>query len=121
MVINPDLRCACRTDNNIAENVEPLQAKRPRKPDFTPAECAVIFEEAEENLSILKSKFSSTLSSYRRKVLLFQGSWYRWFSDRLLCKRCSCRPVIFVSFIRWVKIYTTYLTMDKFIRWIASG
>ena len=86
MVINPDLRCACRTDNNIAENVEPLQAKRPRKSNFTPAECAVIFEEAEENLSIPKSKFSSTLSSYRRKVLLFQGSWYRWFSDKLLCK-----------------------------------
>ena len=75
MVINPDLRCACRTDNNIAENVAPLQAKRPRKSNFTPAECAVIFEEAEENLSIPKSKFSSTLSSYRRKVLLFQGSW----------------------------------------------
>ena len=47
----------------MAENIEPSPAKRPRKPNFTPAECAVIFEEAEENLSIIKSKFSSTLSN----------------------------------------------------------
>ena len=57
------LDCACETDNNMAENIEPSPAKRPRKPNFTPAECAVIFEEAEENLSIIKSKFSSTLSN----------------------------------------------------------
>ena len=37
----------------MAENIEPSPAKRPRKPNFTPAECAVIFEEAEENLSII--------------------------------------------------------------------
>ena len=47
----------------MAENTKPLPAKRPRKPNFTPAECAVIFEEAEENLSVFKSKFSSTLSN----------------------------------------------------------
>ena len=47
----------------MAENIEPSPAKRPRKPNFTPAECAVIFEEAEENLSIIKSKFSLTLSN----------------------------------------------------------
>ena len=66
MVINlalRDLDCACQTDNNMAENIEPSPAKRPRKPNFTPAECAVIFEEAEENLSIIKSKLSSTLSN----------------------------------------------------------
>ena len=64
MVINlalRDLDCACQTDNNMAETIEPSPAKRPRKPNFTPAECEVIFEEAEENLSIIKSKFSSTL------------------------------------------------------------
>lgn len=67
MVINPTLRelrlhidCACQTDNNVVENVEPSPAKRPRKPNFMPAECAIIFEDTEENLSIM-SKFSSTL------------------------------------------------------------
>ena len=47
----------------MAENIEPSPAKRPRKPNFMPAECEVIFEEGEENLSIIKSKFSSTLSN----------------------------------------------------------
>ena len=50
-------------DNNMAENIEPSLAKRPGKPNFMPAECAVIFQEAEENLSIIKSKYSSTLSN----------------------------------------------------------
>lgn len=66
MVINPTLRelrlhidCACHTDD-VVENVEPSPAKRPRKPNFMPAECAIIFEDTEENLSIM-SKFSSTL------------------------------------------------------------
>ncbi|XP_022808767.1 t-SNARE domain-containing protein 1-like [Stylophora pistillata] len=45
----------------MAENVAPSPAKRARKPNFTPAECAVILEEAEENINIIKSKFSSTL------------------------------------------------------------
>ena len=44
-------------------SIEPSPAKRPRKPNFTPAKCEVIFQEAEENLSIIKSKFSSTLSN----------------------------------------------------------
>ena len=47
----------------MAENIDPSPAKHPGKPDFMPAECAVIFEEAEENLSIITSKFSSTLSN----------------------------------------------------------
>ena len=57
------LDCVCQTDNNMAENIEPSLAKRHGKPNFMPAECAVIFQEAEENLSIIKSKFSSTLSN----------------------------------------------------------
>ena len=57
------LDCVCQTDNNMAENIEPSLAKRPGKPKFMPAECAVIFQEAGENLSIIKSKFSSTLSN----------------------------------------------------------
>ena len=57
------LDCVCQTDNNMAENTEPSLAKRPGNPNFMPAECAVIFQEAEENLSIIKSKFSSTLSN----------------------------------------------------------
>ena len=47
----------------MAENIEPSPVKHPRKPNFMPAECAVIFEEAEEFLSTIKSKFSSTLSN----------------------------------------------------------
>ena len=45
----------------MAENVAPSPAKRARKPHFTPAECAVIFEEAEENINIIK--FTSTLTN----------------------------------------------------------
>lgn len=45
----------------MAENVAPSPAKRARKPNVTPAECAVILEEAEENINSIKSKFSSTL------------------------------------------------------------
>ena len=37
--------------------------KRNRKPNFTAAECAVIFEEAEQNIEIIKSKFTSTLTN----------------------------------------------------------
>ena len=54
----------------MVENVEPLPAKRPRNPNFTPAECAIIFEDMEENLSIIKSKFSSTLSNKKAHIEL---------------------------------------------------
>ena len=47
----------------MAENVAPSPAKRARKPNFTPAECNVIFEAAEENLDVIKSKFSNVLSN----------------------------------------------------------
>ena len=60
MVINLALR-ELRLRVLDEQHIEPSPAKRPTKPNFTPAECEVIFEEAEENLSIIKSKFSSTL------------------------------------------------------------
>lgn len=47
----------------IRFRVLPSPAKRARKPNFTPAECAVIFEKAEENLKVIKSTFSSTLTN----------------------------------------------------------
>jgi len=43
----------------LAENVEPAkEAKRARKPRLTAAEWALIQEAAEENMSIIGSKFS---------------------------------------------------------------
>ena len=47
----------------MAENVSPSPAKRVWKPNFTPAECAVIFEKAKENVNVIYSKFSSTLTN----------------------------------------------------------
>lgn len=37
--------------------------KRNRKPNLTAAECTVILEEAEQNIDIIKSKFTSTLTN----------------------------------------------------------
>ena len=48
----------------LAENVEPAkEAKRARKPRLTAAEWALIQEAAEENMSIIRSKFSNTVTS----------------------------------------------------------
>ena len=47
----------------MTENVAPSPAKCARKPNFTPVECAVIFEQVEENIKITNSKFSTTLSN----------------------------------------------------------
>ena len=47
----------------MAQNVASSPAKRARKPNFTPAEWTVIFEEAEENIKTVKSKISTTLSN----------------------------------------------------------
>ena len=44
--------------------------KRNRKSNFTAAECAVIFEEAEQNIEIIKSKFTSTLTTKTKTVCL---------------------------------------------------
>ena len=37
--------------------------KRSRKPNFTAAECALICDAAEQNLSVIKNKFSSALTN----------------------------------------------------------
>ena len=47
----------------MTEIVPPSPAKRARKPNLTPAECAVIFKEAEENVNMIKGKFTSTLTN----------------------------------------------------------
>ena len=47
----------------MAQNVASSPAKRARKPNFTPAEWTVIFEEVEENIKTVKSKISTTLSN----------------------------------------------------------
>ena len=47
----------------MAQNVASSPAKRARKPNFTPAEWTVIFEEAEENIKTVKSKIYTTLSN----------------------------------------------------------
>ena len=47
----------------MAENVAPSPAKRARKANFTPAECAIILEAAKQNLNVIKGKFSSTLTN----------------------------------------------------------
>ena len=39
------------------------QNKRNRKPNFTAAECALICEAAEQNLAVIKTKFSTTLTN----------------------------------------------------------
>ena len=45
----------------MMEIVAPSPTKRARKPNFTLAECAVICEEAEENINIIKAKFTSDM------------------------------------------------------------
>ena len=46
----------------MAENIEP-NAKRARKPNFSPAECAIIFDEVCQNVDIIKSKFSNNITN----------------------------------------------------------
>ena len=71
--------------SNIAENEEPGSGKRARKPNFTAAECTVILESAEENIDIIKSKFSSTLTN-KNKIKIWEQ-----ITDRVnslgICKR----------------------------------
>ena len=40
--------------------------KRPRKPNFSPAECTTILNMAEENLSIIRDKFSNVLTNQKK-------------------------------------------------------
>ena len=44
----------------MAENSDP---KRTRKANFSPAECALIFEEVMANAHIIKAKFSNTFTN----------------------------------------------------------
>lgn len=41
--------------------------KRPRKPNFSPAECTTILKMAEENLTVIREKFSNTITNQRKK------------------------------------------------------
>ena len=67
----------------MAENVEP--AKRARKPNFTAAECALILETAEENMSIIRSKFSNTVTN-QNKTKVWEEITTRVYSLGV-CKR----------------------------------
>ena len=40
--------------------------KRPRKPNFSTAECATILELAEENIDIIREKFSNVLTNQKK-------------------------------------------------------
>ena len=40
--------------------------KRPRKPNFSTAECTTILEMAEENIDIIREKFSNVLTNQKK-------------------------------------------------------
>ena len=64
---------ACQTDNNITENIEPLPAKHPRKPNFTSAACAVIFEEAKRRILVyLRASFLHRYRAAGEKLSFFR-------------------------------------------------
>ena len=44
--------------------------KRSQRPNFSGAECTLIFEEAEQNIEIIKSKFPSTLMNKNKTQVL---------------------------------------------------
>ena len=54
----------------MAENSEPGQ-KRARKPNFNSTECAIILETAEENIHIIKSKFSNNVTN-KNKIQIWE-------------------------------------------------
>ena len=54
----------------MAENLEPEQ-KRARKPNFTAGECAIILEDAEENIHIIKNKFSNNFTN-KTKIQIWE-------------------------------------------------
>ena len=43
-----------------------MEAKRARKPNFSAAECALILQLAEENINIIRDKFSTTVSNKKK-------------------------------------------------------
>ena len=54
----------------MAENLESGQ-KRARKPNFIATECAIILEAAEENIHIIKSKFSNNVTN-KNKIQIWE-------------------------------------------------
>ena len=66
---------------NMAENA----GKRARKPNFTAAECTLILEAAEENIEIIKSKFSNTLGN-KNKIRIWEQITER-VNSLGVCKR----------------------------------
>ena len=47
-----------------------MAGKRPRKANFFPAECQLILQWAEDNLEVLREKFSNNLTNKRKKGVL---------------------------------------------------
>ena len=78
--------------NNKAENVSPPSAKPTRKPNFTPADCTVVFEKAEENINVIKSKFSSTLANKTKSRV-----WEEITNSK--CPRRLCRDKLEYYFL----------------------
>jgi hypothetical protein len=46
-----------------------MDSKRARKPNFSSAECALILQLAEENIEIIREKFSSTITNKRKHAV----------------------------------------------------
>jgi hypothetical protein len=46
-----------------------MDSKRARKSNFSSAECALILQLAEENLEIIREKFSSTITNKRKHAV----------------------------------------------------
>ena len=42
------------------------KAKRPRKPNFSPSECTLILQLAEQNLEVIRDKFSNVLTNKKK-------------------------------------------------------
>lgn len=42
------------------------KAKRSRKPNFSPSECTLILQAAEDNLAVIRNKFSSVLTNKKK-------------------------------------------------------
>ena len=64
----------------MAENNEP--AKRARKPNFTAAECTLLLTVAEENINIIKNKFTNAITN-KNKTKVWEEiteQVNRWFS-----------------------------------------
>ena len=102
----------------MAEHVAPSTAKRARKPNFTPGECTVIFEEAEENINIIKSKFTSTVTN-KNKTRVWDKITNK-VNALGICKRGVIRVKVkwraMVDFIHWIAIYLldkTYLLFEQ--------